>query len=52
MKHKDDMKTGPIALFHMRLDFSTNGPRKFKRFNLQFVLPPHTSTTEELHDVK
>ena len=46
------MKTDAIALFHMRLDFNANGPRDFECFNLQFVLPLHTSATETLHDVK
>jgi hypothetical protein len=36
-----------ITRFHVRLDCHINSPRNFKCFNLQFVLPLLTSTSEE-----
>jgi len=36
-----------ITRFHVCLDCNINSPRNSKCFNLQFVLPLQTSTTEE-----
>jgi hypothetical protein len=42
-----DTKKDAITRFHMCLDCNISSPRNFKCFNLQLVLPPQTSTTEE-----